>query len=56
LRAKALDAIHRTVKATGAASGEQAERLARIEKMFDGDAPRKKAAPAARKATRSASK
>jgi len=56
LRAKALEAIQRIVKATGAATGERAERLARIEKIFGAPAQKKKPAPAPRKAPRSAAK
>ena len=36
LRAKSLEAIRRTVEATGKATGERAERLALIEKLFTG--------------------
>jgi hypothetical protein len=56
LRAKALEAIQRTVKATGAATGERAERLAHIEKIFGAPAQKKQTAPAPRKTPRSAAK
>jgi hypothetical protein len=53
---KTLEAIQRTVKATGAASGERAKRLARVEKMFGDVAPKKKVAPAPRKTARTTAK
>jgi len=34
VRTKTLEAIRRTVQATGKASGERAERLAQVEKLF----------------------
>jgi len=55
-RAKALEAIRRTVQAAGKPTGERAERLAFIEKMY-GAAGKDKTpakAPAARKPAKTA--
>jgi hypothetical protein len=56
VRAKALGVIQRTVTATGAATGERAKRLARIENIFGVPEQKKKTAAAPRKASRAAAK
>ena len=38
-RTRILEALHRTVRATGELTGERAERLARIEKLFKAGVP-----------------
>ncbi len=39
LRAKVLDALRKTVEASGPATGERGERLAQIEKLLGGGKP-----------------
>ena len=49
LRTRILEAIRRTAQAAGAVSGERAQRLARIEKLFGTGMPAAKTHKTARK-------
>ncbi len=51
-RTRILGALHRTLEAAGQVSGEKAQRLEQIEKLFAAAAPIKQLKPAPRKAAR----
>jgi len=51
-RTRILEILRRTVQAAGQVSGEKAQRLERVEKLFAGAAPTRQLKPAPRKAAR----
>jgi hypothetical protein len=53
-RARILEILRRTVQAAGQVSGEKAQRLEQIERLFAAAAPIRQLEPAPRKAARAA--